>query len=286
MFQQGVLPAIDSNSDRILLDQKQHVSLSPDGHGGVLHALSIHGLVEEMTRRGIEYLYYHQVDNPTAIVCDPAFIGWHVQQQSEVSTKVVAKVAPEERMGVVCTVEGRTEIIEYSDLTPEQSRKKDSTGNHVFWAGNTAIHVFSVGFLDRLVEDDIDLPYHIANKAVPYIDEKGTRVTPKSPNATKFEQFIFDTLPLASNALVVEADRAAEFNPVKNKEGTDSPETTRAALIRNHRQWAERAGATVKAGVTLEISPLLACDQETAMNAIAPGTRVEADQVLEPAPAQ
>jgi UDP-N-acetylglucosamine/UDP-N-acetylgalactosamine diphosphorylase len=234
-----------------------------------------------MTRRGIEYLYYHQVDNPTAIVCDPAFIGWHAQQQSEVSTKVVAKVAPEERMGVVCAVDGRTEIIEYSDLTPEQSRKKDASGNYVFWAGNTAIHVFSVNFLDRLIEDDIDLPYHIAKKAVPFVDDSGNRVTPPSPNATKFEQFIFDTLPLASNALVVEADRAAEFNPVKNKEGADSPETTRAALVRNHRRWAERAGATVKQGVTLEISPLLACDEETALKAIAPGTRVEADQVLE-----
>jgi UDP-N-acetylglucosamine/UDP-N-acetylgalactosamine diphosphorylase len=285
MFQQGVLPAIDSNSDRILLDQKNRVSLSPDGHGGVLHALSLHGLVEEMTRRGIEYLYYHQVDNPTAIVCDPAFIGWHVQQQSEVSTKVVAKVAPEERMGVVCTVDGRTEIIEYSDLTAEQSRKKDSTGNYVFWAGNTAIHVFSVGFLDRLIEEQIDLPYHIAKKAVQFVDDTGDRVTPTSPNATKFEQFIFDTLPLASNALVVEADRAAEFNPVKNKDGADSPETTRAALVRNHRRWAERAGATVKAGVTLEISPLFACDEETAVKAIAPGTKVEADQVLEAPPA-
>jgi UDP-N-acetylglucosamine/UDP-N-acetylgalactosamine diphosphorylase len=189
-------------------------------------------------------------------------------------------------MGVVCTVEGRTEIIEYSDLTPDQSRKKDSSGNFVFWAGNTAIHVFSVGFLDRLIEEDIDLPYHIAKKAVPYIDQTGKRVTPSSPNATKFEQFIFDTLPLASNALVVEADRAAEFNPVKNREGADSPETTRAALIRNHRQWAERAGAKVKAGVTLEISPLLACDEETAVKAIAPGTKVEKDQVLEPAPGQ
>jgi len=280
-FQQGVLPAIASDSDEILLDQKHRISLSPDGHGGLLHSLSMHGLIEEMMRRGIEYLYYHQVDNPTAIVCDPAFIGWHVQQASEVSTKVVAKVSPEERMGVVCAVEGRTEIIEYSDLTPEQSRQKDASGNDVFWAGNTAMHVFSVAFLDRLVEDDIDLPYHIAKKAVPSVDATGNRVTPDAPNATKFEQFIFDTLPLASKALVVEADRAAEFNPVKNRDGADSPATTRTALIRNHRTWAEKAGATVKPGVTLEISPLLACDEDAAVKAIAAGTVFDADQIVE-----
>ena len=128
------------------------------------------------------------------------------------------------------------------------------------------------------------MPYHVAKKAVPHVDDAGNRVTPTSPNATKFEQFIFNTLPLASNALVVEADRAAEFNPVKNKDGADSPERTRAALVRNHRRWAERAGATVKQGVTLEISPLFACDEETAVKAIAPGTKVEADQVLEAPP--
>ncbi|HVJ86219.1 MAG TPA: UDPGP type 1 family protein [Caulifigura sp.] len=281
MFQQGLLPAIAADSDRILLDEKFRVSLSPDGHGGLLHALSMHGLLEEMTRRGLEYLYYHQVDNPTAIVCDPAFIGWHVQQQSEVSTKVVKKVSPDERMGVVCSVDGKTEIIEYSDLTPEQCRKKDAGGNDIFWAGSTAMHVFSVSFLMRLVEEDIDLPYHIAKKAVPFVDESGNRVTPTSPNATKFEQFVFDTLPLAANALVVEADRAAEFNPVKNKEGADSPATTRAALIANHRRWAERAGATVKPGVTVEISPLLACDEEAAVKAIALGTVIDRDTVLE-----
>ncbi len=281
LFQQGMLPAIAADSDEILLDQKHRVSLSPDGHGGLLHALSMHGLLEEMTRRGIEHLYYHQVDNPTAIVCDPAFIGWHARQQSEVSTKVVRKVSPDERMGVVCTVDGRTEIIEYSDLTPEQARKKDASGSDIFWAGNTAMHVFSVGFLTRLMDEDLDLPYHIAKKAVPHLDAGGNRVTPTSPNATKFEQFIFDALPLATTALVVEADRTAEFNPVKNKDGADSPATSRAALVTNHRRWAELAGATVHAGVTVEISPLLACDEEAAVRAIAPGTVFASDQIVE-----
>jgi UDP-N-acetylglucosamine/UDP-N-acetylgalactosamine diphosphorylase len=281
MFEQGVLPAVAADSDQILLDQKHRISLSPDGHGGLIQALNVHGLLDEMTSRDIDYLYYHQVDNPTAVVCDPAFIGWHVQHESEMSTKVVAKTSPDERMGVVCSVEGRTEIIEYSDLTPEQSRKKDASGNLIFWAGNTAMHVFSRAFLTRLVEEGTDLPYHIAKKAVPYVDAMGSRVTPPAPNATKFEQFVFDALPLAKNALVVEADRAAEFNPVKNKDGADSPATTRAALIANHRRWAERAGAKVAPGVTVEISPLLACDQEAAVAQIASGTVIDRDQILE-----
>ena len=240
-FQQGTLPAVELDSPRVLLDQKGRLSLSPDGHGGLINALARHGLLEEMGRQGIDFLYYHQVDNPTAIFADPAFLGWHVIRESEVSTKVVPKVSPDERMGVVCSVEDHTEIIEYSDLTPEQCRLKTADGSPIFWAGNTAIHVFNREFLSASPRRG-ELPYHTAKKAVPYLNDAGERITPTAPNARKFEQFIFDALPLAKNGLVVEADREREFNPVKNRDGADSPDTTRAALVANHHRWLRTAG--------------------------------------------
>jgi UDP-N-acetylglucosamine/UDP-N-acetylgalactosamine diphosphorylase len=282
-FQQGTLPAAELNEPKLLLDQKGSLSLSPDGHGGLLKSLSKHGLLEEMTRRGIEHLYYHQVDNATAPFCDPAFLGWHVLKNSELSTKVVKKVGPEERMGVVCDVDGHAEIIEYSDLTSEQSKIKTPDGRLLFWAGNTAIHVFSTSFLRRLVEEAIDLPYHIAKKAVPSVDASGQRVTPGQPNARKFEQFIFDALPIAENALVVEVNRAQEFNPIKNKEGSDSPSTARAALVANHRAWLESAGAKVASGVTVEIAPRFAGDADDVKKKVKAGTVFDADTVLDEA---
>ena len=41
----------------------------------------------------------------------------------------------------------------------------------------------------------------------------------------KLEQFVFDAIPLARNAIVYTTDRAEEFSPVKNAEGVDSPAT-------------------------------------------------------------
>ena len=111
-FQQGNMPAVDDDAGRLLLAEKGKLSTSPDGHGGLLAALARAGLLDEMRSRGIEYLYYHQVDNPTAIVCDPAFVGFHVLRRSEMSTKVVAKRSPEERMGVVVGIAGQTQIVE------------------------------------------------------------------------------------------------------------------------------------------------------------------------------
>ncbi|MCB9952638.1 MAG: UTP--glucose-1-phosphate uridylyltransferase [Planctomycetaceae bacterium] len=106
-FQQASLPAVDDSSHRILHAEKGRINLSPDGHGGILRAMKNSGLLAKMNERGIEHFYYHQVDNPTAIVLDPVFLGLHAQQNSDMSTKVVAKVAPEEKMGVVATLDGR-----------------------------------------------------------------------------------------------------------------------------------------------------------------------------------
>ena len=76
------------------------------------------------------------------------------------------------------------------------------------WAGSTAIHVFTRAFLDRLVERDDALPFHVAHKKVPYCDAAGQLINPAKENAYKFERFIFDALPLAGRALVLETDRA------------------------------------------------------------------------------
>jgi len=280
-FQQGSMPAVDHREKKILLAEKHRIATSPDGHGGILKALAQTGMLDVMRDRGLEYLYYHQVDNPTAIMCDPVFLGFHEQTGSDMSTKVVAKESAAEKMGVMVSVDGQTEIIEYSDLPDERAQATDDEGNLLLWAGNTAIHAFSLAFLERLKRDGIDLPYHIAHKPVPCLNDDGAPVEPDDKNANKFEQFIFDALPEAATALVVEADRDREFNPVKNAEGKDSPATSRDAMIRLHRQWLQDAGAEVADGVVVEISPLYALDARQLAAKLPPNARFDSDTVLE-----
>jgi UDP-N-acetylglucosamine/UDP-N-acetylgalactosamine diphosphorylase len=271
-FQQGNMPAVDAETGRLLLSSDQTLSTSPDGHGGMLTALAKAGLLDEMQQRGIEYLHYHQVDNPTAIVCDPVFLGFHAERGCDMSVKVVAKRSAEERMGVAVDVDGTTQIIEYSDLPLEIARKADSKGSLLLWAGSTAIHVFSRVFLDRLIQSADALPFHVAHKKVPYSDTDGKVIAPAAENAYKFERFIFDALPLAERALVLETDRAREFNPVKNASGDDSPESARAALARLAHEWLRAAGAQVDDATPVEISPLFALDGDEVREKIKPGT--------------
>ena len=265
-FRQGNMPAVDLQSGRVLMCSKSSLATSPDGHGGILAAMGRAGLLDDIRGRGIDYLFYFQVDNPTVKVADPAFIGWHVLRGSEMTTKVVAKTSATERMGCLVDVEGRTEIIEYSDLPEDVARQTDRHGSLRFWAGSTAIHLFNRTFIERLVEGDLQLPFHVAKKHVPYLDETGRQITPESGrdpvNARKFERFIFDALPHAAPALVVEADRAREFNPVKNREGADSPETARQAMIAIAHCWFKQAGMPLPPSAIAEISPLYALDED------------------------
>lgn len=270
-FQQGSLPAVDANSGDVLLATRSSLALSPDGHGGLVKALKDSGLLDKMTAAGVQHFFYHQVDNPTAIVCDPALLGLHVDKQSQLTTNVVRKVEPTERMGALAEVDGDLQIIEYSELTPEQAARKDANGDYIFWAGNTAIHVFSADFLHHLTDDGCRLELHVAHKKVPYVNEAGERVEPPEPNAHKFERFIFDALPLAQTTLVVEGNRSREFNPVKNATGSDSPETSRAAIQQIGREWLAAAGQTVAESSTIEIRPAVALDADELASKLAAG---------------
>src|SRR5262249_13982812 len=111
-FQQGMMPALDLDTGRLLLEEQHRLFLSPDGHGGTLTALQSSGLLEGMKRRGVRHVFYFQVDNPLVKVADPTFLGHHIAARAEASSKVVAKSGPGEKMGVFALVDGRCTVIE------------------------------------------------------------------------------------------------------------------------------------------------------------------------------
>ncbi|HVQ26758.1 MAG TPA: UDPGP type 1 family protein, partial [Planctomycetota bacterium] len=257
---QGMLPAIDRQG-RLLLASRHALSWSPDGHGGSLRALARSGALDELAGRGIRQLFYFQVDNPLARVLDPVFIGHHLLARAEMSTKVVAKTDPAERVGVVARAAGRTRVIEYSDLDPALAARRDGDGRLTFRAANIAIHVLDLGFVRRLVESGLVLPVHRAEKVVPCLDAQGCPHKPATPNAIKMEQFVFDALPLAERTATQEVPREDEFAPVKNASGADSAETASAALSDQARRWMAAAGLAPPKGPA-EIGPLFALDQD------------------------
>ncbi len=260
IFQQGTMPAVDSATGKLLMSSKSSLALSPDGHGGTVRALHRSGCLDDASKRGIKHFAYFQVDNPLVALCDPELIGHHLMAASEMTTQVVRKRYPMEKVGNVVLIDGKVEIIEYSDLPESAANVLDDDGEIRLWAGNIAVHVIDREFLVRMNESVDALPFHRASKKVAFVDPSGQSVTPEEPNAIKFERFIFDLLPAANNGFVVESLPSEAFAPVKNANGapTDTPELAMAAISDLHASWLRKAGAKIADGVKVEINPRFA----------------------------
>jgi len=264
LFCQGTMPAVDAKTGKAILADRHHLALSPDGHGGMVAAFHRGGAMDDALRRGIRHLFYFQVDNPLVHVCDPEFLGYHLLSGSEFTTQVVRKRDPMEKVGNVIQVDGRLHVIEYSDLPDDVATRRAGDGSLEIWAGSIAVHAIELRFLERVASAAAGLPFHRAHKKVPYLDEQGNLVRPSQPNAIKFERFIFDLMPMAERAIVVEVDPAWHFAPLKNASGhsTDTPESVQAQLSALYRNWLRGAGFEVADGVPVEISPRFALDAE------------------------
>jgi len=279
IFCQGTMPAIDAGTGRLLLASPGELALSPDGHGGTLNGLVVSGCLADMRARGLRHVFYCQVDNPLVEMCDPRFLGFHLQAGSEMSTQVVTKRHSREKVGNVVSLDGKLQILEYSDLNSlddEIVERRAADSSPIFWAGNTACHVFDVAFLERMAASGTALPFHVARKAVSHVDAAGSPVEPREPNAIKFERFIFDLMPNARQAIVVEVDPQLTFAPIKNASGEsfDSPETVQAQMIALYASWLRAAGCEVAEGVAVEISPLFAQNAEEVAAQVGPGLAV------------
>ena len=268
-FTQGQMPAVDRSTGKVLLAAKDRIALSPDGHGGTVGSpgSSRRGwrpsCLDEMRDQGVQTLFYFQVDNPLVQIAEPSFIGLHREAGAELSFKVVERLTPEEKLGAIVSINGRPQVIEYTDLPPELAGRRVPEGALELWAGSIAVHVLERSFIERLAREH-RLPFHRAVKKVPHLGADGQIVMPDEPNAVKLEQFIFDALPLAKQWTIVETDRAGEFEPLKNAVGPDSPATVHQKMSDQFGNWLEQAGATVprrpdgSVPFGIEISPLFA----------------------------
>ncbi len=290
-FPQGTIPSFDMATGKILLARKHELATNPDGHGGSLTALHTSGALDDMTKRGIEHISYFQVDNTNVKVADPLFLGLHAaapDSSAEMSSKMLPKAYPEEKLGLFATAGGRVCVIEYSDMPMEQQRETLPDGRLRFLAGSPAIHMFSRAFVEKVNTDkNFDLPYHRAEKKIPHVDlETGELVDPTEPNGVKLERFVFDALPKAEKSIILETSRVEDFAPIKNAEGIDSPQSSAELQTQKAANWLESVGVEIPQKpdgtphCVLEISPLTALEPGDLKKADLPkkierGSRVE-----------
>lgn len=247
VFQQGTLPCFTFNG-KIILGAKNKLSRAPDGNGGLYRALRRDGILDDMEKRGIETIQLFCVDNSLVRVGDPIFTGYCMSKGAECANKVVPKGHPAESVGITCKVDGKYQVVEYSEITHKSAELRNEDGSLTYGAANICIHFFTRDFLSRVVnEHEKSLVHHVAKKKIPFIDDNGELQKPERPNGIKMEKFVFDVFQFAKNFVIWECVREDEFAPLKNAPGASdfTPAHCRDALFALHQKYIMNAGGVL-----------------------------------------
>lgn len=243
-FEQGTLPCLTKDG-KLLLDQKNKISRAPDGNGGLYKALLEQDILDDMIKRGIKYVHIYCVDNILIRIADPVFIGFCIEKQATCAAKVVRKTQPDEQVGVICRVDEKYQVVEYSEISEETRNQRDENGDLTYNAGNICNHFLTLDFLEEVCRHhEKNLMHHIAEKKINYIDETGMLKKPAFKNGIKLEKFIFDIFPFSKKFAIWEVVRRDEFSPLKNgkNDAGDNEITCRKHILEQHARWIENAG--------------------------------------------
>jgi len=214
-------------------------------------ALETSGALRDMMDRGVEYIQTYSVDNILIRMADPLWFGHMQDKDLDCSNKVCRKREPHEKVGVMCRRDGKSSVIEYSEISGEMAEMVDKQGELVYGCGNVAMHGFSVKFLESVLSEP--LPIHVARKQIPSYKSKSED---GKVSGIKLELFIFDTFAYAKKMTAYEALREEEFSPVKNSNDKpkDTPNTAKDHFSNMCRKYAKESGLNVPENEICEIN--------------------------------
>ena len=226
-FVQEMVPACDYEG-RIYMESQTEVAMSPNGNGGWFSSMVNAGLLADIKTRGIEWINVFAVDNCLQRIADPKFVGATIAYGCESGAKVVRKAAPDERVGVLCTEDGKPSIAEYYEMTEEMATARKENGDLKYGFGVILNYLFSEKKLEQIA--DARMPIHVVEKKIPYMDVDGTFVKPEQPNGYKFETLVLDMVHMMDDCIPYEVVREKEFAPIKNLHGVDSLDSARELM--------------------------------------------------------
>ena len=229
-FIQDMACAVDYNG-KLLLEEKGRLATSPNGNGGWYVSMVKSGLDKDLRARGVKWVNIFAVDNVLQRIADPVFVGATIAGNFQAGSKVVRKVEPQEKMGLLCLEDGKPSIVEYYEMSQEMAEAKAEDGSLLYKYGVILNYLFSLEKLDEIVNNNLCV--HVVEKKIPHIDAEGNAVSPSEPNGYKFELLVLDMVHMMDSNLAFEVVREKEFAPIKNLHGVDSVDSAKELLKGN-----------------------------------------------------
>ena len=224
IFEQGELPLI-TEQGKLLLNKEGLIKEASNGNGGIFNSMLKKGVIDDLEKRGVEWVFIGSVDNILLKSVDSLLLGLTVSEGNQIGTRTVLKRDPEERVGVLCKQNNKIKVIEYTELPEKMAEEVDSDGELKYGESHIMCNLYTIDAIEKISKET--LMYHSAFKKNAYIDENGKEIIPTEPNSYKFESFIFDAFEFFDDIAILRGKREDDFAPVKNKDGVDSPKTAK-----------------------------------------------------------
>ena len=221
-FKQGNLPLL-SEDGKLVINSEYRIKYAASGNGTIYQAMLNDGVIDDMKRKGIKWVFIGSVDNALLNMVDPMLLGLTKKRGTEIASKTIVKNSPYEKVGVFCKKNGKPGVIEYSEIPETLIEEVDENGELMYGESHIMCNLYTLDAIEKIA--NVELPYHSAHKKVDFMEEDGNMFYAKEANGYKYEAFIFDGFELFDDITLYRGKREEDFAPVKNAEGVDSPET-------------------------------------------------------------
>ena len=221
-FKQGNLPLL-SEDGKLVINSEYRIKYAASGNGTIYEAMLNDGIIDDMKKKGIKWVFIGSVDNALLNMVDPMLLGLTKKRGTEIASKTIVKNSPYEKVGVFCKKNGKPGVIEYSEIPESLIEEVDEHGELMYGESHIMCNLYTLDAIEKIA--NVELPYHSAHKKVDFMQEDGNMFFAKEPNGYKYEAFIFDGFELFDDITLYRGKREENFAPVKNAEGVDSPET-------------------------------------------------------------
>ena len=214
-FVQDTFPIIDTNA-KIILETPYSIKTGSNGNGDVFKSFAVNGLIEDLDKNNIKWIFIGGIDNILLKLADALFLGLAISGNYSIASKSIRKTDLTSPEWVFANVDSKPSIVNPESLSPDADP-------NLYNQTNMLAHLFTTSAFRKLV--NIPLPYHRAFKKNVFINSEGMKEVPLKPNSFKFEKFIFDSFRFFDKLLILEVPPNEEFAPIKAFTGNETPET-------------------------------------------------------------
>ena len=127
IFEQGKLPLINEQG-KLLIGSNGLIKEASNGNGGIFNSMLKKGVIADMDKRGIEWVFIGSVDNILLKYVDVLLLGLTASKGNQIGTRTVLKRSPDEKVGVLCKQNNKVKVIEYTEIPDDIAGITDENG--------------------------------------------------------------------------------------------------------------------------------------------------------------